>query len=164
VTKRPVFPSRTPPVMRNVRKMGKQYRTRREAAAIVGVSEATMRALSDEMPDVPGRYMTMGELKVGLYDDADLVKVREYLKIRTGTTPTPGKPPKMGAPKKWSKAQLKERARLRQTIQYHRTKAKEFARKDPSKAERHTDRVNEAIDTLATMPTLAEKRAQRRSK
>jgi hypothetical protein len=133
-----VFARPLDPVTRFVRSLDGDYFMVREAAALLGTSDRTLRRLivaTKDLPDpadrlVPSFKALFGRIEVYLYTQADIDKIRGHLDRQKQVVPLQDViEKKTGRPRKWTKDQRKERNRLYSRIAYHRQRAQELADK-----------------------------------
>lgn len=121
------------PVTRFVRSLDGEYFMVREAAELLSVSDRTLRRLIVDTKDrpkpedrmVPSFKALFGKIKVYLYTQADIEKIRGYLADQRQVLPLDEEDgtKKTGRPRKWTTEQRKQRNRLYSRIAYHRARA-----------------------------------------
>jgi hypothetical protein len=123
--------NRIAPAVRFVRSLEGDYYLLREAAQILGVSHRTLRNFiaSNEKQDLaPGYYAMLGKVKVYLYTDDDIGRIRKYLDSQKNLyrLDDPGPMGNRGRPAKYNDDQRKERQRKFTQVHYYKTKAQKY--------------------------------------
>lgn len=124
---------RIDPVTRFVRELEGDYYLPREAAVVLGITVDRLKRLGRQYPDTlgPGYVTWWGDVKLFLYDDADIVQIRSYFEKLDEQCP-----PELsryrnrngrGRPPVWSHDEHASRHRRRALCRYHRRAADRFA-------------------------------------
>jgi hypothetical protein len=118
------------PATKFVRSLDGTYYMVREAAEILGVSHRVLRKMNDdpESEMKPSFAAYLGKIKIYLYTEDDITKIRDYLEIeRKRIYPNePGVgPERKGRPSQFTKSERKERQRLYSKAHYYGKRAEE---------------------------------------
>lgn len=129
-------PTRIDPFTRFVRELDGEYYLLREAATLLQVNHRVLREInSDESRKEywPSFFTYMGKIKLYLYTDDDVAKLRQYFEERRAVYPISENPPnkKMGRPAQYTAEQKKIRQRLYSQAHYY----KKMARKHTAEGE-----------------------------
>jgi hypothetical protein len=122
-------PTKIDPVTTFVRGLdGGPYYMVREAADLLGVNHRVLRKFNDDPESdlKPSFLAFLGKVKVYLYTEDDLDKIKEALDERKRVYPNdPALVPVRGRPRKYSKEDRKERQKLYSKAHYYGKRAEE---------------------------------------
>ncbi len=111
-----------------VRSLDGNYYMVREAAELLGINHRTLRNWNEGSNEKlkPSFVSWLGKVKIYLYTDDDIDKIREYLDDRRKIYPNDDKAkPQSGRPARYSKEERKERQKLYSKAHYYGRRAKE---------------------------------------
>lgn len=137
---------RLAPSVRFVRSLEGHYYLLREAAQMLGVSHRTLRNFNAADPEKlgPGFYAYLGKIKIYLYTDDDIARLRKHLDEQkiVYSAGEPGPAQAKGRPAKWSKEQRQARQRKFSQIHYYKNMAAKYNNTGESdKANRATEKM-----------------------
>lgn len=119
------------PATKFVRSLDGTYYMLREAAEMLGISGHTLRKFNEnEEADLKASFVAyFGKVKIFLYTEDDIEKIREYLDARRQVYPTSstlleGKPV-LGRPARYTKEQRQNRQKLHSRAHYYGKRARE---------------------------------------
>lgn len=154
---------RIAPSVQFVRSLEGKYYLLREAAELLGVSHRTLRSYNSG-PDKellgPSFFVYLGKIKIYLYTDDDIARIKKYLEeqkivypIDQNTSHNKGRPPK------WTADQRKARQRKFSQVHYYKVQAeKHINNGDQDRAQKALRRMREIQKELKdeglNQPTL----------
>lgn len=134
---------RIAPSVRFVRSLEGKYYLLREAADLIGISHRTLRKMnnSDDPETSPSFYTYLGKIKIYLYTDDDVERIRKILDTQKTVYPSsvPGPTLHKGRPAKWTAEQRKVRQRKFSQVHYYKNMAERYAQ------EGKQDKANKAL-------------------
>jgi hypothetical protein len=116
------------PSTRFVRSLNGEYFKLSEAAAMLEVSQVSLRKFIREGTEgfTPSKAVWFGKLKIHLYTRDDIDRIREMLNARREVIDSDGPMPKRGRPAKWSADQRRERQKAYSRAYYYKKRAEQL--------------------------------------
>lgn len=132
---------RIAPSVRFVRSLEGKYHLLREASELLGVSHRTLRNFNTSDPTNlgPSFYTYLGKIKIYLYTDDDIERLRKHLSAQKIVYPSsdPGPMHNNGRPAKWTPSQRKARQRMFSQVHYYKNMAEKHVQNgDQQKADK----------------------------
>lgn len=143
------------PSTRFVRSLSGEYFKLSEAAAMLGVSQVSLRKFIREGTEgfTPSKAVWFGKLKIHLYTREDVDRIRALLAARREVVDADGPMPKRGRPAKWTAEQRRERQKAYSRSYYYRKRAEQLlgeGREDEALAmQKKAEKIKEWSDSLA---------------
>ena len=136
--------NRIAPSVRFVRSLEGTYYLLREAAEMLEVSPRTLRNFIDKDNDLlgPSFFTYLGKIKIYLYTEDDIKRLREYITEQKNLIYPISENPKTkethkGRPAKWTAEQRKMRQRKFSQVHYYKNQAEKHQNAgNPAKAEK----------------------------